>query len=429
MLMQDATAVSSFREERQQLSYKYDNTTPRAQTQNIGANLSPEKQQATVVGEFTGEVQSQISSSSQNYNMMGEMNRQIRQNTALLIDNKLKSLTNESSPNFRSMGEITSTVKNKIDTIYGAGSEEATAYNKMFSDLESLSPELYEKAMLLMTLFQEQGDESFIEGLKGLKRAMSGLNEALTAEAIDPLAVAVADSADTEAVKSEQFMAKFSEFEEKLNIVSGKLTVGASITVEEGRLEMTSENSGMFTLAGSSMQISVDFRRSDPLVFDLGGDGIDLRSTEEGVEFDLLGTGEKVQTSFIQDDDAFLYLDKNGNGSADNGKELFGDQEGDKNGFDKLARYDQNSDGKIDELDEVYSKLRLWQDLDGDGYNQLEESMTLIEAGIKSLDLNYSDINENDGKGNIIGQNALFTRNNGSKGMMSDMLLRYNKLA
>jgi hypothetical protein len=179
----------------------------------------------------------------------------------------------------------------------------------------------------------------------------------------------------------------------------------------------------------SGMEMKVNFSRCDPLVLDLAGNGINLKSTEEGVNFDLLGTGEKVRTAFIQDDDAFLYLDQNGNGTADNGLELFGDQEGDANGFEKLAKYDENDDGKIDELDSVFEKLRLWQDKNGDGFNQLQESISLIEAGIKSLDVNYNQINEDDGKGNIVGQSSMFTRDNGTKGVASDMLLRYNKLA
>lgn len=53
--------------------------------------------------------------------------------------------------------------------------------------------------------------------------------------------------------------------------------------------------------------------------------------------------------------DGFLCLDLNGNGTIDNGGELFGDKtllaDGTtaKNGFEALAQYDGNGDGIIDE--------------------------------------------------------------------------------
>src|SRR5262245_26889770 len=65
---------------------------------------------------------------------------------------------------------------------------------------------------------------------------------------------------------------------------------------------------------------------------------------------------------------ALLALDRNDNGVIDDGSELFGtatrkrDGTLAKNGFDALAEFDLNGDGKIDERDAVYSRLRLWID-------------------------------------------------------------------
>jgi len=68
-------------------------------------------------------------------------------------------------------------------------------------------------------------------------------------------------------------------------------------------------------------------------------------------------------------------LDRNGNGTIDNGRELFGNltpqpipPDGVKlNGFAALAEYDKparggNGDGVIDNGDAIFSSLWLWQD-------------------------------------------------------------------
>ena len=162
----------------------------------------------------------------------------------------------------------------------------------------------------------------------------------------------------------------------------------------------------------------------DPLVFDLGDEGINLTSAEDGVYYDIKGDGTPVKTAFIQGNNAFLYLDDNGNGVADDANELFGDHGGFKNGFEKLAQYDDNGDGVIDENDEVYSQLRLWRDLNGDGVNQASESLSLAEAGIKSINLRHDNHQALDAHGNVIGEKSTFTRTDGSQGLVADVWLR-----
>ncbi len=177
-------------------------------------------------------------------------------------------------------------------------------------------------------------------------------------------------------------------------------------------------------MQNNSMSLFGMFGLVDPLVLDLADEGINLTAAEDGVYFDMHGKGQASKTSFISGNNAFLYLDANGNGVADDIHELFGDSEGHANGFAKLAQYDSNGDGVIDENDEIYSKLRLWRDLNGDGVNQADESMTLAEAGIKSINLNYQGKYEEDGKGNVIGERSTFTRQDGSKGTVADVWLR-----
>ena len=63
-----------------------------------------------------------------------------------------------------------------------------------------------------------------------------------------------------------------------------------------------------------------------PLIVDTARDGYKLTSVENGVRFDLNADGvpEQVAWTRRESDDAFLALDRNGNGRIDDGSELFG---------------------------------------------------------------------------------------------------------
>lgn len=114
-------------------------------------------------------------------------------------------------------------------------------------------------------------------------------------------------------------------------------------------------------------RLAADQRVDDPLLLDLDGNGIKTVGLSAGIHFDHDKNGHKELTGWVAPGDGMLMLDLNGNGRLDSGRELFGGDtvmpNGVKaaNGFQALAYYDANADGKIDALDPVWSQLKVWQ--------------------------------------------------------------------
>jgi hypothetical protein len=152
-----------------------------------------------------------------------------------------------------------------------------------------------------------------------------------------------------------------------------------------------------------------------PVLVDVSGDGFRMTGAAGGVQFDLNadGTADRLSWTEAGSDDAWLALDRDGNGVIDNGRELFstftpqpapppGEE---RNGFLALAAYDKvgrggNSDGVIDARDSVFASLRLWQDTNHDGLSQPEELHTLGALGLRTVELDYKESKRTDEHGN-----------------------------
>lgn len=196
--------------------------------------------------------------------------------------------------------------------------------------------------------------------------------------------------------------------------------------------ELTNQSSGtQFQYASFSVQMEFEFvmeqqnvEQSDPITLDLDGDGVELTDYTQGAYFDITASMTAVHTAFVTGGDAFLAMDRNGNGSVDDGAELFGDQRGAANGFEELRKLDSNRDGVIDKNDKDFAKLLLFKD-NGNGKTEEGELISLAEGGVKSIDLGYRNVDEKAAGGNRIAQASSFTRNDGSKGRAVDAILNY----
>ena len=132
----------------------------------------------------------------------------------------------------------------------------------------------------------------------------------------------------------------------------------------------------------------------DPLVINLNGGAPSLSSSY--FEFDLNSDGENDTINQTASGTGFLALDKNQNGSIDNGKELFGPNS--HSGFGELAQYDDDNNGWIDENDAIFSQLS-YMDFDENGEQRLQSisdvGLGAIYLGSKEMDLDLFDSSGN----------------------------------
>lgn len=250
-------------------------------------------------------------------------------------------------------------------------------------DLENIDPDLLQDYLALIKLLDENTPESFDPFFEKLRGILSGEGDLEVPQA-EGAALDVNVPVDPSAETGAQVSAFFFE-------------VRVSVT---------------------SLQITFERRQqqSDPLVLDLDGDGIEVSDVAGGRAFDIDADGRADRTAFVTGGDAFLALDRNGNGRIDDGGELFGDQHGARDGYAELAKFDENDDLSIDARDSVFSRLSLF---DGTGIR------SLASAGISAIGLSTLSTAGGAIQGNPVLATGSFTKTDGSNGNTADLLLNY----
>jgi len=159
---------------------------------------------------------------------------------------------------------------------------------------------------------------------------------------------------------------------------------------------------------------------SSPIVISLRGNGYRFSDARGGVMFDINGLGKILWIAWpLQADDAWLALDRNDNGTIDSGAELFGNVTRLRtgvtasNGYEALAEFDANGDGVIDRRDPIFARLRLWTDVNRDGQSQPDELLTLRQANVESISVQFEPSSKEDRFGNQFRYRAEVTMRNG----------------
>ncbi len=305
--------------------------------------------------------------------------------------------------------------------------------DKGFDKLMSLDPILGgDLAVLLRALatLDPENAEQLLEKVADALDSLANLTGAQAASTPDLSQVAQpAQTAQTSG--SQQVSAQVVHFELDFEMEMSSVTETTlaelrdqGIQVQTTRLEQYQRVSLHVEFTGVLAQGQL--QQSDPLVLDLGDDGVQLSSAFDGEAFDINADGKTDRTAFVRGNDAYLALDRDGNGAIDDGRELFGDQHGARNGFEELARFDDNRDGLIDRTDSVFERLRLLYDRNGDNQVGRSEWSSLTDQGIEAIDLRYLTGNRvDDTRGNSLAERSAYVRSNGQRGQVFDAWVGY----
>ncbi len=152
-----------------------------------------------------------------------------------------------------------------------------------------------------------------------------------------------------------------------------------------------------YSVAAVRVFVVVTCNVSDPLVVDLDGDGLELLALNAGPDFDLYASGLAAAMAWASPDDGLLVLDRNGDGSINDGSELFGNIDAQyADGFEQLAELDRpalggNGDGLLTSADEAFGALRIWRDANTNGVSEAAELLPFTAVGIDTLPLAAAD--------------------------------------
>src|SRR5687767_8024630 len=169
---------------------------------------------------------------------------------------------------------------------------------------------------------------------------------------------------------------------------------------------------------------------ASPIIIDVDRNGYQLTSLDDGVFFDLDadGVAELVSWTRATSDEAFLAMDRNGNGRIDDGSELFGNNTPvyatgaritASNGFEALKFLENSTFGRserngvINASDAAFARLLLWTDRNHNGLSEPDELQPVTAIGLQTIATDYRLSRRHDQFGNEFRQRAKATWSDG----------------
>ena len=151
----------------------------------------------------------------------------------------------------------------------------------------------------------------------------------------------------------------------------------------------------------------------DPLIVNIGSDTANVR--DQKFMFDIDADGKEDEISMLGKGSGFLALDKNEDGTINDGSELFGTKSGD--GFGDLREYDSDGNGWIDENDEIFSKLKVW--CKGDNGEDILMDLKAADIGaiyLGAQDTEFTMSGEDGARDGVIRSTGVFLRESAGGG-------------
>nr|MDJ0922887.1 calcium-binding protein [Henriciella sp.] len=128
-----------------------------------------------------------------------------------------------------------------------------------------------------------------------------------------------------------------------------------------------------------------------PIIFDLDGDGIYFAN--QSVSFDFDSDTAVELGAWVDQGDAILALDRDGDGTISSGNEIsfVSDLPGARTDLEGLRAFDTNGDGLFSAADEQFSDFLLWTDTNQNGVSDEGELASVVDAGLLALSLSRAD--------------------------------------
>ena len=203
------------------------------------------------------------------------------------------------------------------------------------------------------------------------------------------------------------------------------------VKTSDGRsidFNLSLEMSRAFMETTTMISPSTQYILTDPLVLKL--DDAPETVSDQKWFFDLDGDGTLEEISNLANGNAFLALDRDGNGTIDNGSELFGATTG--NGFKELSEFDEDGNGWIDENDSVYDKLKVWRK-DSAGNDSLVSlaaaDVGAIYLGAAATNFSHNSLTTNETQAMVRQSGFFLHESTGQAGLMQQIDFATKKAA